>query len=74
MNVKPGTHIAIGGASFSHNRNTSFQTNATVRIVLSIDGAETRIDAQVLRVREPESNRLKKSLEFVSAYFLNQRY
>jgi hypothetical protein len=63
--------ISIGGASFSHKRNTPFQTNSTIGIILSIDGAETRIDAQVLRVREPESNRLKKSLELVSVSFLN---
>lgn len=63
--------ISIGGANFSHSRSGPLQTNETVKIVLGIDGKETKIDAQVLRVREPESDRLKKSLELVSVYFLN---
>jgi len=63
--------ISIGGANFSHSRSWPLQTNETVKIVLGIDGKETKIDAQVLRIREPESDRLKKSLELVSVYFLN---
>jgi len=63
--------ISIGGANFSHSRSRPLQTNETVKIVLGIDGTETKIDARVLRVREPESDRLKKSLELVSVYFLN---
>jgi hypothetical protein len=63
--------ISIGGANFSHSRSGPLQTNETVKIVLGIDGTETKIDARVLRVREPESDRLKKSLELVSVYFLN---
>lgn len=63
--------ISLGGANFSHNRSAPLQVNAVVGIVLSIDGTETRIDAQVLRIREPESDRLKKSLELVSIFFLN---
>ncbi|OPY74421.1 MAG: Flagellar brake protein YcgR [Syntrophorhabdus sp. PtaU1.Bin058] len=63
--------ISIGGASFSHNKGAHLQASSTIGIILSIDGAETRIDAQVLRVKEPESDRLKKSLEIVSISFLN---
>lgn len=63
--------ISIGGASFSHSRSSPLKANATVRIALSIDGVETRVDAQVLRIREPESDRLKKSIELVSVYFIN---
>jgi len=63
--------ISIGGANFSHSRSSPFHANETVKLVLSIGGAETKIDAQVLRVREPENDRLKKSIELVSVYFIN---
>ncbi len=63
--------ISIGGASFSHNKVHHFKEKEEVKIVLVVGERIYQIDSQVVRIKEPENERVKKSLEFVSIQFLN---
>jgi hypothetical protein len=63
--------ISIGGASFSHNKIHHFKEKEEIRVVLVVGERIYQIDSRVVRIKEPENERMKKSLEFVSIQFLN---
>jgi hypothetical protein len=63
--------ISIGGASFSHNKIHSFKENEDTKIILVIGERASQIESKVLRVWEPENEKVKKTLEFVSIQFLD---
>jgi hypothetical protein len=63
--------ISIGGASFSHNKIYPFKMNEEVKIILVIGERASQIESKVVRVWEPENEKVKKSLEFVSIQFLD---
>ena len=65
------TDISIGGASFSHNKVFPFKTNENAKIILVIGERACQVEAKVVRVWEPENERLKTSLEFVSVQFVD---
>ncbi|MBA4390196.1 MAG: hypothetical protein C0399_04585 [Syntrophus sp. (in: bacteria)] len=63
--------VSIGGARFSHNKTHHFKENEEVKIVLVVGERIYQIDSRVVRIHEPENEKVKKSLEFVSIQFLN---
>ena len=63
--------ISIGGASFSHNKIYPFKMNEETKIILVIGERASQIESKVVRVWEPENEKVKKSLEFVSIQFLD---
>jgi hypothetical protein len=63
--------ISIGGASFSHNRIYPFKANEDIKIILVIGERASQIESKVVRVWEPENEKVKKNLEFVSIRFLD---
>lgn len=63
--------VSIGGASFSHNKIYPFKMNEETKIILVIGEIASQIEAKVIRVWEPENEKVKKSLEFVSIQFLD---
>jgi hypothetical protein len=65
--------ISIGGASFSHNRIYPFKVNEEAKIILVIGERASQIEAKVVRTWEPENEKAKKSLEFVSIQFLDMK-
>ena len=62
--------VSIGGASFSHGKVYPFKVNEEVKIILVIGDRASQVDARVVRIWEPESEKMKKSLELVSIQFL----
>jgi c-di-GMP-binding flagellar brake protein YcgR len=63
--------VSIGGASFSHNKIHPFRVNEEAKITLVIGERASQIESKVVRVWEPENEKVKKGLEFVSIQFLN---
>lgn len=63
--------ISIGGASFSHNKVYPFKTNENASVIIIIGERASQIMSRVVRVWQPDNERMKKSLEFVSIQFLN---
>jgi hypothetical protein len=63
--------VSIGGASFSHNRIYPFRVNEEANIILVIGERASQIESKVVRVWEPENEKVKKTLEFVSIQFLD---
>lgn len=63
--------ISIGGASFSHNKTHHFKDKEEIKIVLVVGERIYQIESRVVRIHEPENERVKKSLEFVSIQFIN---
>jgi c-di-GMP-binding flagellar brake protein YcgR len=63
--------ISIGGASFSHNKVYPFKANENASVILIIGERASQIMSKVVRVWQPDDERMKKSLEFVSIQFLN---
>jgi hypothetical protein len=65
--------VSIGGASFSHNKIYPFKMNEEIKIILVIGEIASQIEAKVVRAWEPENEKVKKSLEFVSIQFLDMK-
>lgn len=63
--------ISIGGAKFSHEKLHPFKPNEKVKMMMEISGSKTEIEATVLRVWEPENEKIKKTLAFASIQFLD---
>jgi len=63
--------ISIDGASFSHNNVRPFEVNEEIKIILIIGERASQIKAKVVRAWEPENEKMKKGLEFVSVRFLD---
>lgn len=63
--------ISIGGAKFSHEKIHPFQPNETVKMLIDVAGNKTQIEAMVLRVWEPESEKMRKTLAYASVQFLD---
>ena len=63
--------VSIGGASFSHNKVYPFRVNDEVKIILVVGERAYQTESRVVRVWEPENERVKRSLEFVSIQFLD---
>ena len=63
--------ISTDGASFSHNNVHPFEINEEIKIILIIGERASQIKSKVVRVWEPENEKVKKSLEFVSIRFLD---
>jgi hypothetical protein len=65
--------VSIGGASFSHNKIYPFRVNEETKIILVIGERASQIESKVVRVWEPENEKVKNSLEFVSIQFLDMK-
>lgn len=65
--------LSIGGASFSHSKIYPFKVNEETKIILVIGERASQIESRVVRVWEPENEKVKKSLEFVSIQFLDMK-
>jgi hypothetical protein len=66
--------ISIGGASFSHSRTyPPLRLNEVARITLFIGERASEIESKVVRVWEPENERMKEALEFVSIQFMDMK-
>ncbi len=63
--------ISIGGAKFSHEKIHPFQPNETVKMMIEVGGNKTGIEAVVLRVWEPENEKIRKTIAFASVQFLD---
>jgi hypothetical protein len=63
--------ISIDGASFSHNNVCPLNTNKEVQVILVIGEKASQIEAKVVRVWQPENEKVKKDLEFVSIRFID---
>jgi len=63
--------ISIDGASFSHNNVCPLNTNKEVNVILVIGEKASQIEAKVVRVWQPENEKVKKDLEFVSIRFID---
>lgn len=62
--------ISIGGAKFSHEKIHPFQPNETVKMMIEVAGNKTGIEAMVLRVWEPENEKIRKTIAFASVQFI----
>jgi len=63
--------ISIGGASLSHNKTHHFKVDEEVKIILVVGERAYQTESRVVRIAEPEDERMKTSLEFVSIEFIN---
>ena len=63
--------ISIGGAKLSHDRIYPFQVNETATMTIEMDGDKQAVEAMVLRVWQPEDEKMKKSLAFLSVQFID---
>lgn len=61
--------ISIGGAKFSHEKIYPFKTNETVKLTLSVENVPYMVEARVLRVWEPENERIRKTVALASVQF-----
>lgn len=63
--------ISIGGAKFSHEKIYPFKTNEPVTLTVSVEEASYKVVAKVLRVWEPENERIKKTVALASVQFID---
>jgi len=63
--------ISIGGAKFSHEKIHPFKPNETVKMTIDVAGKRQDVEAMVLRVWEPESEKIRKSIALASVQFLD---
>ena len=63
--------ISIGGAKFSHEKIYPFKINENVKLTLSIEEAPYTVEAKVLRVWEPENERIRKTVALASVQFID---
>lgn len=63
--------ISIGGAKFSHEMIYPFKINEPVTLTLSVEESPYEVKANVLRVWEPENERLRESVALASVQFMD---
>ncbi|HNT43633.1 MAG TPA: PilZ domain-containing protein [Syntrophorhabdaceae bacterium] len=61
--------ISIGGAKFSHEKVFPFEIGEPVRLSLYVDEVAYPVEAKVLRVWEPENERIRKTVALASVQF-----
>ncbi len=62
--------ISIGGAKFSHEKIYPFKINERVKLTLSVEGVPYTVEGKVLRVWEPENERIRKTVALASVQFI----
>lgn len=63
--------ISIGGAKFSHEKIFPFAIGEPVNLSLYVDDVPYAVEAKVLRVWEPENERIRKTVALASVQFTN---
>jgi hypothetical protein len=61
--------ISIGGAKFSHEKVFPFEIGEAVKLSLYVDDVPYPVEAKVLRVWEPENERIRKTVALASVQF-----
>lgn len=61
--------ISIGGARFSHEKVSPFAVGEPVKLYLYVDDVPYTVEARVLRVWEPENERIRKTIALASVQF-----
>lgn len=61
--------ISIGGARFSHEKVFPFSVGEPVKLCLYVDDVPYTVEARVLRVWEPENERIRKTIALASVQF-----
>jgi hypothetical protein len=62
--------ISIGGARFSHEKIYPFKVNESAPLTLSVEDTSYAVEARVLRVWEPENERIRKTVALASVQFV----
>jgi hypothetical protein len=63
--------ISIGGVKFSHEKIHPFEINETVKLTVSVEDVPYVVEAKVLRVWEPENERIRKTVALASVQFID---
>jgi hypothetical protein len=61
--------ISIGGAKFSHEKVFPFEIGAPVKLSLYVDDVPYTVEAKVLRVWQPDNERIRKTVALASVQF-----
>ena len=62
--------ISLGGAQFSHARDSYIELGITIKVFLVIDGNEFTIEASTIRAWSPSEGGKQANLKYVSVRFL----
>ncbi|MHB8111327.1 MAG: PilZ domain-containing protein [Syntrophorhabdaceae bacterium] len=65
--------ISIGGARFSFERIPSLKPNDVVALSMVIENSAYPVEAKVLRIWEPDNERLRKTVEMASVQFIDMQ-
>lgn len=63
--------VSIGGARFSYERSYSLNTGDDVMLTILMDTAAYAVNGRILRVWEPENDRIRKSIAMASVQFID---
>lgn len=65
--------ISIGGARFSFDKIPSLQPNDTVQLSIVIEHSRYPVEAKILRLWEPDNERIRKTLDLASVQFMGTK-
>ena len=65
--------VSIGGARFSYERSYSLNTGDDVVLTILMDTAAYAVNGRILRVWEPENDRIRKSIAMASVQFIDMK-